>query len=217
MLRTADATSPLAAATVLTTLVLFVVVYGIVFAMGIYYINRLIERGPQGRAVEPPEARLAAAAAVVGARRRTRGAGIAAPDNCGRAMIGVGPAADLGRRDRHRGRALRHPRRLRSRRRHPVPVQPRRKRARPDDRLDRAVLGRQRDLAGARRRRAVGRLPARLCGDHVGALSAGDRDAARRSSSAASPSSSATWPRPASATGISPSPPAPRSPRSARA
>ena len=38
------------------------------------------------------------------------------------------------------------------------------KRARPDDRLDRAVLGRQRDLAGARRRRAVGRVPARLCG-----------------------------------------------------
>jgi cytochrome d ubiquinol oxidase subunit I len=55
MLRTADATSPHAAATVLTSLVLFVVVYAIVFAMGIYYINRLIERGPQGRAVEPPE------------------------------------------------------------------------------------------------------------------------------------------------------------------
>ena len=34
---------------------LFVVVYSIVFAMGIYYINRLIERGPQGRAVEPPD------------------------------------------------------------------------------------------------------------------------------------------------------------------
>ena len=31
------------------------VVYGIVFAMGIYYINRLIAKGPQGRAVEPPE------------------------------------------------------------------------------------------------------------------------------------------------------------------
>jgi cytochrome d ubiquinol oxidase subunit I len=55
MLRTADATSPLAAATVLTTLVLFVIVYGIVFAMGIYYINRLIERGPHGRAVEPSD------------------------------------------------------------------------------------------------------------------------------------------------------------------
>jgi cytochrome d ubiquinol oxidase subunit I len=55
ILRTADATSPLAASTVLTSLILFVVVYAIVFAMGIYYINRLIERGPQGRAVETPE------------------------------------------------------------------------------------------------------------------------------------------------------------------
>jgi cytochrome d ubiquinol oxidase subunit I len=55
ILRTADATSPHAASTVLTSLVLFVIVYAIVFAMGIYYINRLIERGPQGRAVEPPE------------------------------------------------------------------------------------------------------------------------------------------------------------------
>ena len=44
--------------------------------------------------------------------------------------------------------------------------------------IDRAVLGRQRDLAGARRRRIVGRVPARLWRDHVGALSAGDRDAA---------------------------------------
>ena len=53
ILRTADAISPVPAPTVLTTLVLFVVVYGIVFAMGIYYINRLIERwaaGPRGRA-----------------------------------------------------------------------------------------------------------------------------------------------------------------------
>ena len=32
----------------LTTLVLFVVVYGIVFSIGIYYINRLIARGPEG-------------------------------------------------------------------------------------------------------------------------------------------------------------------------
>jgi len=47
VLRTADAASPLAAHTVTATLVLFVLVYGIVFAMGIYYINRLIVRGPQ--------------------------------------------------------------------------------------------------------------------------------------------------------------------------
>jgi len=55
MLRTADATSPLSASMVLTSLALFVLVYAIVFAMGIYYINRLIARGPQGRAVEPPD------------------------------------------------------------------------------------------------------------------------------------------------------------------
>ena len=45
-------------------------------------------------------------------------------------------------------------------------------------RIDRAVLGRQRDLAGARRRRIVGGIPESLCGHHAGALSAGDRDAA---------------------------------------
>ena len=60
-----------------TTLVLFVMVYGIVFAMGIYYINRLIAKGPQGRAIEPPEAGVAMRP-LVRARRRTRGAARAA-------------------------------------------------------------------------------------------------------------------------------------------
>ena len=55
VLRTADATSPVPGASIATTLALFVLVYGIVFAMGIYYINRLINKGPEGRAVEPPE------------------------------------------------------------------------------------------------------------------------------------------------------------------
>jgi cytochrome bd ubiquinol oxidase subunit I len=55
ILRTADATSPVPSASIASTLVLFVLVYGVVFAMGIYYINRLIAKGPQGRAVEPPE------------------------------------------------------------------------------------------------------------------------------------------------------------------
>jgi cytochrome d ubiquinol oxidase subunit I len=54
ILRTADAISPVSAASVLTTLILFVIVYGIVFTMGIYYINRLIARGPQGSAIAPP-------------------------------------------------------------------------------------------------------------------------------------------------------------------
>ncbi|MFD1473903.1 cytochrome ubiquinol oxidase subunit I [Ancylobacter polymorphus] len=55
ILRTADAISPVEGWAVATTLALFVFVYGIVFSGGIYYINRLIARGPQGSAVEPPE------------------------------------------------------------------------------------------------------------------------------------------------------------------
>lgn len=56
ILRTADAISPVAFGAVLTTLVLFVVVYGIVFSMGILYINRLINHGPYGGAVDVEEA-----------------------------------------------------------------------------------------------------------------------------------------------------------------
>jgi len=55
ILRTADAISPVPGASIASTLVLFVLVYGVVFTMGLYYINRLIVKGPQGRAVEPPE------------------------------------------------------------------------------------------------------------------------------------------------------------------
>jgi cytochrome d ubiquinol oxidase subunit I len=47
ILRTADATSPVPGATVLSTLVLFVLCYGVVFSAGIYYINRLIAKGPR--------------------------------------------------------------------------------------------------------------------------------------------------------------------------
>jgi cytochrome bd ubiquinol oxidase subunit I len=51
ILRTADAISPVTFGAVLTTLVLFVIVYVCVFSMGILYINRLIEKGPSGSAV----------------------------------------------------------------------------------------------------------------------------------------------------------------------
>jgi cytochrome d ubiquinol oxidase subunit I len=47
IIRTADAVSPVAAESVAFTLALFVVVYTIVFSMGIFFINRLIEAGPQ--------------------------------------------------------------------------------------------------------------------------------------------------------------------------
>ncbi|MDO9384622.1 MAG: cytochrome ubiquinol oxidase subunit I [Hyphomicrobiaceae bacterium] len=53
ILRTADAVSPVTFGAVLTTLILFVLVYTAVFSMGIYYINRLIEKGPQGALIAP--------------------------------------------------------------------------------------------------------------------------------------------------------------------
>ena len=55
ILRTADAASPVGFGAVLFGLVLFVLVYGVVFSMGIYYINRLIEYGPTGSATAPTE------------------------------------------------------------------------------------------------------------------------------------------------------------------
>jgi cytochrome bd ubiquinol oxidase subunit I len=54
ILRTADATSPHTAESVAFTLALFVIVYAIIFGFGIFYMNRLIVRGPEGAAVEPP-------------------------------------------------------------------------------------------------------------------------------------------------------------------
>ena len=53
ILRTADAASPVSAGAVLTTLILFVLVYTSVFSMGILYINKLIDKGPTGAAIVP--------------------------------------------------------------------------------------------------------------------------------------------------------------------
>ena len=46
ILKTADAVSAVSFGAVLTSLILFVLVYSSVFSMGILYINRLIEKGP---------------------------------------------------------------------------------------------------------------------------------------------------------------------------
>ncbi len=46
VLRTAEATSPVIGESIFTSLVLFVLAYGVVFSFGIYYINRLIAGGP---------------------------------------------------------------------------------------------------------------------------------------------------------------------------
>jgi cytochrome d ubiquinol oxidase subunit I len=55
LLRTADATSPVIGESIAFTLLLFVLAYGVVFWFGIYYINRLINRGPDAVAEEVGE------------------------------------------------------------------------------------------------------------------------------------------------------------------
>ena len=52
IMRTADATSPVPAATIAGTLALLVLAYGVVFSFGSIYINRLIAQGPRGPAAE---------------------------------------------------------------------------------------------------------------------------------------------------------------------
>lgn len=47
IMRTAEGVSPVPASHVATTLALFVLVYGVVFSIGIYFINRLIVKGPE--------------------------------------------------------------------------------------------------------------------------------------------------------------------------
>jgi cytochrome bd ubiquinol oxidase subunit I len=47
VLRTADAASPVSANQVALSLALFVLVYGVVFSTGIYYMNRMLRKGPQ--------------------------------------------------------------------------------------------------------------------------------------------------------------------------
>jgi cytochrome d ubiquinol oxidase subunit I len=75
VLRTIDAISPVPAASIATTLALFVMTYGIVCWMGIYYINRLIVRGLEGRAIEDAAAlpNRPFAAAEAAAREATGG------------------------------------------------------------------------------------------------------------------------------------------------
>ncbi len=53
ILRTADAASPVPGTSVLSTLILFVLVYTVVFGIGVLYINRLINRGPAPLEKEP--------------------------------------------------------------------------------------------------------------------------------------------------------------------
>jgi cytochrome d ubiquinol oxidase subunit I len=53
ILRTDEALSPVSAGVVAASLTLFVLVYCVLFSIGIYYIHRLIWNGPKGEAVKP--------------------------------------------------------------------------------------------------------------------------------------------------------------------
>jgi cytochrome d ubiquinol oxidase subunit I len=55
ILRTADASSPVAAATVAASLALFVLVYCTVFSIGILYIRKMIRKGPAVAATPEPD------------------------------------------------------------------------------------------------------------------------------------------------------------------
>jgi cytochrome d ubiquinol oxidase subunit I len=47
ILRTADSASPVLGGKILTSLILFLLVYGVIFGAGLYYISRLVQRGPE--------------------------------------------------------------------------------------------------------------------------------------------------------------------------
>jgi cytochrome d ubiquinol oxidase subunit I len=54
ILRTRDASSPVSAATVASSLAAFIIVYAVVFSIGVYYIRKLIRGGPKGAAAAAP-------------------------------------------------------------------------------------------------------------------------------------------------------------------
>jgi cytochrome d ubiquinol oxidase subunit I len=66
ILRTADATSPVIGPVIAVTFALFIVVYGIIFSAGIYFINRLIARGMESGDAEEPAMSLGGALAAAG-------------------------------------------------------------------------------------------------------------------------------------------------------
>ena len=55
LLRTADAVSPVPGGSVLASIILFVLVYGVVFGAGLYYMAKLVSRGPDETPPVPEE------------------------------------------------------------------------------------------------------------------------------------------------------------------
>lgn len=53
-LRTADAVSPVPGGSVLTSLLLFILIYGVIFGAGVYYMAKQVRAGPTPATEEPP-------------------------------------------------------------------------------------------------------------------------------------------------------------------
>ena len=53
LLRTADAVSPVPGGSVAASLILFVLVYGVIFGAGLYYIAKVVRQGSAGSLPEP--------------------------------------------------------------------------------------------------------------------------------------------------------------------
>jgi len=68
ILRTADATSPVIGPAIAVTFALFILVYGIIFSAGIYFINRLIAKGLDTAPADEPAVSLGGALAAAGKR-----------------------------------------------------------------------------------------------------------------------------------------------------
>jgi cytochrome d ubiquinol oxidase subunit I len=66
ILRTTDATSPVIGPAIAVTFALFVIVYGIIFSAGIYFINRLIAKGLDAASADEPAVSLGGTLAAAG-------------------------------------------------------------------------------------------------------------------------------------------------------
>ena len=173
LLRTANAVTPDARgrAACWTSLIVFAVVYAIVFGAGIWYLFQLVRTGPQPHEPAPDTDE--------GDKTPARPLSVAGEPTGGARVTGVLAARGVVRRDRLRRADVRAARRLRARPGHPRAVRRGRAPARPHDEHRRADLGRQRNLAGARRRGPARGVPEGVRDGAVGAVPAGAADADR--------------------------------------
>ena len=172
LLRTADSASPLAAPAVASSLIAFVIVYFIVFAAGLTYMFRLMaqpphhgEQGPRGDV--PARAAGITPAAGAAAKGRRLMTGIVDLATIWAFIIAFAVFVYVVMDGFDLGLGIL------------FPLFPEQSRSRRHHEQRRAGLGRQRNLAGARRRRLDGGVSAGLCGADAGAVHADHRDADR--------------------------------------